>query len=93
MVDLNTMKVVRIEEYGRWPLPPEPGNYSPNRVGALRKDVKPLAIVQPEGPSFTLDGHQLSWQNWNFVIGFNAREGLTIHNIRYTDGGRERSIL
>lgn len=27
------------------------------------------------------------------MIGFNAREGLTIHHLRYVDGGRERSIL
>jgi primary-amine oxidase len=27
------------------------------------------------------------------VIGFNAREGLTLHHIRYFDQGRERSIL
>jgi primary-amine oxidase len=89
VVDLNTMTVVRIEEYGKWPLPPESANYSPDRVGPLRTGIKPLLITQPEGPSFTLDGHQMSWQNWKFVIGFNAREGLTLHHIRYND----RSIL
>ena len=26
-------------------------------------------------------------------IGFNAREGLTLHHLRYNDGGRDRSIL
>jgi primary-amine oxidase len=93
VVDLNAMKVVRIEEYGRWPLPPESGNYSAARSGPVRADVKPLVITQPEGPSFTLEDHQMSWQNWKFVIGFNAREGLTIHHVRYTDAGRERSIL
>ena len=33
------------------------------------------------------------WQNWSFVIGFNAREGLTLHHLRYDDGGRDRSVL
>lgn len=93
VVDLNTMKVVRIEEYGIWPLPPESCNYSPERAGPLRTTIKPIVITQPEGPGFTLKDHQMSWQNWNFVIGFNAREGLTLHHIRYTDAGRERSIL
>ena len=93
VVDLNTMKVVRIEEYGKWPLPPESCNYSPDRAGPLRTGIKPLLITQPEGPSFTLDDHQLTWQNWKFVIGFNAREGLTLHHIRYTDSGRDRGIL
>ena len=93
VVDLNTMQVVRIEEYGHWPLPPEPGNYLADRAGPHRPDVKPLVITQPDGPGFQLDGHQMEWQNWKFVIGFNAREGLTIHHVRYVDGGRERSIL
>jgi primary-amine oxidase len=35
----------------------------------------------------------MSWQGWKFVIGFNAREGLTLHHVRYEDKGRERSIL
>lgn len=92
VVDLNTMTVIRIEEYGVWPLPPESANYSADRVGPLRTGIKPLVITQPEGPSFTLEGHQMSWQNWKFVIGFNAREGLTLHHVRYADG-EERSIL
>jgi primary-amine oxidase len=89
VVDLNTMEVIRVEEYGVWPLPPESGNYAAGRVGELRRDVKPLVITQPEGPSFVLTGHEMAWQKWRFVIGFNAREGLTLHHIRYD----ERSIL
>src|SRR5205814_3725325 len=33
------------------------------------------------------------WQKWSLVLGFNAREGLTLHNIRYNDQGRDRSVL
>jgi primary-amine oxidase len=40
-----------------------------------------------------VDGYQVRWQNWSFVIGFNAREGLTLHHLRYSDAGKERSIL
>ncbi len=93
VVDLNEMKVIRVEEYGHWPLPPLPGNYAADRVPNPRTDIKRLEITQPDGPSFQVDGFQVKWQNWNFVIGFNAREGLTLHHLRYTDGGRERSIL
>ncbi|MGC2402271.1 MAG: primary-amine oxidase [Acidobacteriaceae bacterium] len=93
VVDLNLMQVIRVEEYGKWPLPPNPGNYSSERLKHPRTDIKPLVITQPEGPSFTLEGNQIAWQNWNFVIGFNAREGLTIHHVRYADKGRMRPIL
>jgi primary-amine oxidase len=93
VVDLNTMQVIRIEEYGEWPLPPQPANYASNRVKQQRKDIKPLEITQPSGPSFSLSGKQLNWQNWSLVVGFNAREGLTIHDVHYLDKGRNRPIL
>jgi len=93
VVDLNLMKVIRVEEYGHWPLPPNAGNYSAERVRDQRNDIKPLSITQPQGASFSIDGNQIEWQKWKFVIGFNAREGLTIHHLRYTDQGRDRSIL
>jgi primary-amine oxidase len=93
VVDLNEMRVIRVEEYGHWPLPPQPGNYAADRVPNHRADIKPLEITQPAGPSFTVEGNRVKWQNWDFVIGFNAREGLTLHHVRYADDGRERSVL
>lgn len=93
VVDLNLMKVIRVEEHGTWPLPPELCDYAASRVPNQRTDIKPFSITQPNGPGFSLDGYQMSWQKWKFVIGFNAREGLTIHHVRYTDQGRDRSIL
>jgi len=93
VVDLNTMKVIRIEDYGVTPLPETPGNYTPEYVKDFRRDIKPIEITQPEGPSFEVNGHEVSWQKWNLVVGFNAREGLTLHNISYQDKGEKRSIL
>jgi len=93
LVDLNEMRVIRVEEFGHWPLPTQPGNYASDRVPNQRTDLKPIAITQPEGPSFTINGHQVQWQNWKFVVGFNAREGLTLHHLRYTDADKDRSIL
>ncbi len=93
VVNIDTMEVIRVENYGHVPLPPNAGNYAADRVQNLRKDIKPLEIVQPEGPSFQVNGYQVSWQKWDFVIGFNAREGLTLHNLSYLDNGEKRSIL
>jgi primary-amine oxidase len=93
VVDLNLMEVIRVEDFGVWPLPPQDGNYSNTRVEKKREGIRPLEIQQPAGPSFTLDGHKLYWQNWHLVVGFNAREGLTIHDVRYYDDGRLRPIL
>jgi primary-amine oxidase len=88
VVDLNTMKVIRVEEYGQWPLPPGECNYAADRIKEFRQDIKPLDIKQPQGPSFQVDGRQVHWQKWSFVVGFNAREGLTLHHLRYNDQGK-----
>ncbi len=93
VVDLNTMKVIRVEDYGHWDLPPGQSNYAASRRSAFRQDIKPLEIKQPEGPSFQVDGHQVGWQKWSFVVGFNAREGLTLHHLCYNDAGKDRSVL
>jgi primary-amine oxidase len=93
VVDLNTMQVIRVEEYASWPLPQQACNYAADRVPNQRKDIKPLEITQAEGPSFEVEGNVVRWQKWNFVIGFNAREGLVLHNLCYDDAGKKRSIL
>jgi primary-amine oxidase len=93
VVDLNSMKVIRVEEYGYWPLPPQQCNYAAERRTEFRRDIKPLKIMQPEGPSFEVDGYQVRWQKWKFVIGFNGREGLTLNHLRYEDQGKLRSVL
>lgn len=93
VVDLNTMKVIHVEEYGHWPLPPESCNYIATPESVFRQDLKPIEVVQPEGPSFTVKGYEVDWQKWNFVIGFNAREGLVINQLSYFDQGRKRMIL
>lgn len=85
VVDLNTMKLVRVEDYGRWPLPPR--HYASHRANGmkreLRRDVKPLEIVQHDGPSFKVSGKHVMWQKWSLVVGFSGREGLTLHDVRY----------
>ncbi|GCE23913.1 primary-amine oxidase [Dictyobacter kobayashii] len=93
LTDLLTNEVLRIDDYGITPVPPESGNYTPEAIGTMRSDLKPIEITQPEGPSFTVNGHEVSWQKWRFRVGFNTREGLVLHTISYADQGRERPII
>jgi primary-amine oxidase len=93
VVDLNAMKVVRIEDHGVVPLPPEDGNYAANLVPNHRLAPKKLDITQPEGPSFELEGHSIRWQKWQIRFGFTHREGLVLYTVGYEDQGRVRSIL
>ncbi|WP_255407956.1 MULTISPECIES: primary-amine oxidase [Amycolatopsis] len=58
-----------------------------------RTTQKPIEITQPEGPSFTVDGDVVTWEKWQFRVGFNAVEGLTLHQIGFADGDRVRPIV
>jgi len=98
VVDLNTMEVLRVEDDGGVETPDVMGEYVPKhvperiRAASTREPLKPLLITQPEGPSFTMDGNLLQWQNWSLRIGFNHREGMTLHTVAYRDGDRHRSV-
>jgi primary-amine oxidase len=92
VVDLNAGEVVQVDDYGVVPVPTQPGNYEEPwlfdegnvpAVSGYREDLKPIEITQPEGPSFTLDGHAVSWQKWSLRIGFTPREGLVLHQVGY----------
>ena len=90
VVDLRKGEVLRVDDFGVVPLPPDPG---PLMSRTPRDDIKPLDIKQDEGPSFTVEGHQVRWQNWRIRLGFNVREGLTLHDIGYEDQGQVRPIM
>ncbi len=93
LFDLNAMEVIEVVDYGIVPLPPQPGNYTADAVGSLRPALKALEIVQPEGPSFTVNGHHVEWDNWTFRLGFLPREGLILYDVGFKDNGRVRPIL
>jgi primary-amine oxidase len=93
IVELDDMTVVRVEDLGVVPLPPGSGAYAADRVGPLRGDLKPLEIIQPQGPSFEVHGWEVRWQRWRLRLGFTAREGLVLHTIGYEDQGTVRPVI
>jgi primary-amine oxidase len=92
LVDVRTGEIVHFEDRETVPLPSEDGEYRADRI-SLRTDVKPIHIAQPEGASFSVDGHEVHWQKWRFRVGFSTREGLVLHQIGYEDDGALRPIL
>ncbi|KAK3331265.1 copper amine oxidase [Apodospora peruviana] len=59
--------------------------YHPNLSSSRRATTKPYHVVQPEGPSFSVQGNLITWEKWTLRVGFNYREGMTLHDIRYDD--------
>lgn len=95
-VDMLNRTVDRVIDLDAVPVPEESGNFNdPAVTGPLRTTQKPIEITQPEGPSFTLEGNLLHWENWSLRIGFDAREGLVLHEIGFhdRDQGRQRPVI
>ena len=91
-VDLSEARVLRFVDTGYTHMP-EAGNDYLDPAIEPRRTMKPLHITQPQGPSFTVRDNVLDWENWSIRIGFNGREGLTLHQIGFRDGGVLRPIL
>lgn len=106
IMDAKTKEIVRVDEpatggvgdapQAKTHLPAvvdhcQTSEYVPELLpNGTRKDLKPLTVVQPEGPSFSItNGNLVEWQKWRMRLTFNPREGLVLHDIRY-DG---RSVL
>ena len=94
-VDLNKMEVDRIEDHGVRNMPTHDGNFYPETSESIefRNDLKPLEIIQPDGPSFIVEGNLIKWQKWSFRYGFTPREGLVLYTVNYHDKGVDRPIL
>ncbi len=91
--DQGAGKVLEVVDLGVVPMPEERGEYLPAAVGPARDDLAPLEIVQPDGPSFEVDGHHVRWSRWSFRVGFDPYEGLVLHTVAYHDGDRVRPVL
>ncbi|MDH3669190.1 MAG: primary-amine oxidase [Paracoccaceae bacterium] len=85
VVDIKTGEVIRIDDYGVTPVPMAEHNYESRFQSQVRDHLKPIDVVQPEGVSFKLTGRHITWHDWSMVIGFNVRESLSLHDIRFGD--------
>lgn len=87
VVDIKAMEVIHVDDIGGPPIPKIDSNY--DRVFSdetkLRDDLRPINISQPEGVSFHMEGRTLKWHDWSILIGFNAREGITLHNMSFNN--------
>ncbi|VVJ16300.1 Monoamine oxidase [Amycolatopsis camponoti] len=93
-VDTMNRVVDQVIDSGPVPVPRESGDYDDPAVhGPLRTTQKPIEITQPEGSSLHLDGNLLTWEKWSLRVGFDAREGLVLHQIGFDEGDGVRPIV
>ncbi len=92
LVDMNQRAVADVIDTGVVPISEEDGAYDEKSVKP-REQVKPLTISQPEGPSFTVDGYLIRWQNWSFRYALHPREGLVLYQVSYDGLDAPRQVL
>lgn len=61
----------------------KPIEYHPELSGIEPKDIKPLIVQQPEGVSFEVEGSKIKWQDWEFRVATNAREGVVMYDVHF----------
>jgi len=52
--------------------------YHPDLTPECRTTTQPLHVVQPQGPSFKIQGNHIAWEKWTMRLGFNYREGIVM---------------
>jgi primary-amine oxidase len=98
LIDLSTLEVLRVDDHfeasGNYvPVPRTPLNFDADVLTSFRAPSAPLDVVQREGAGYRVDGNKVAWENWDFRVGFNGREGLVLHTIGYTHQGQRRPIV
>ena len=93
VVDLTSKKVLRVIDGDLIPLAPDLGEYGPDVVGPVREIKTPITVVQPLGPSFTLHGQSVSWENWRFHFRVDPRRGLVVSLVKWADDASERAVM
>jgi primary-amine oxidase len=98
LIDVSTLEVLEIVDHfeatGDYiPVPRTPLNYDHELLHTFREPSSRLDIVQPDGAGFVVRGNHVVWENWDFRVGFNGREGLVLYTIGYTQNGKRRPIV
>jgi primary-amine oxidase len=91
--DADAHKLLSIKDSEVVPVPQAPANFGAGEAGPLREIPTPIRVEQPLGPSFKLDGNEVSWQKWHFHFRIDERVGLVVSRVEYADGGKLRSVL
>ncbi|XP_059446730.1 amine oxidase [copper-containing] alpha 3, peroxisomal-like [Corylus avellana] len=80
VVDLDEMKIVEYYDRSIAPVPKAQG--TDYRASMQKPPFGPhpngATFGQPDGPGFKIDGHNISWANWIFHLGFDQRVGPII---------------
>ncbi|MGY1690402.1 primary-amine oxidase [Geodermatophilus sp. SYSU D01105] len=80
-VDVTRGVATDVQDHYDLPVPAERADLTPDVHPSPVRDLTPIEITQPEGPSFTVEDDVVRWAGWEFRVGFDAREGLVLNQL------------
>jgi primary-amine oxidase len=92
IVDVRKRKVLDVIDLGPVPIPEAIPSDAYDPATSTRQPTKPVQILSPQGPNFTLNGSMVSWDKWNFHLRVDKRLGPVISALTYRDGSDVRQV-
>jgi primary-amine oxidase len=92
IVDVRKGAVIDLIDEGVVPIPKAIPSEAYDPATSTRKPTKPVQIVSPQGPNYTIDGSVISWDKWNFHLRVDKRLGPVMSRITYRDGNQQRQV-
>ncbi|XP_019180705.1 PREDICTED: primary amine oxidase-like isoform X2 [Ipomoea nil] len=92
-VDLDVMKIVGYLDRMMVPVPKAEGTDYTKPL--YDSHINGFRMIQPEGPSFSIDGQEVRWADWKFHVSFDMRAGVIISSASVYDHekGEHRSVM
>ena len=84
LFDIEELKLIEItDSFADADTPPNDFEVIEFHESALdtRPALKPITIEQREGRNFAITGSQINWQDWQFHLRFDPRQGTILNNV------------
>src|SRR4029077_8634735 len=82
VVDVQAGRVVQFYDVPGVPNRKVPHDIFDTKVRGVAP-AQPLRPVRAQGANFAVDGNAIQWGSWRLRLGFNVREGLVLHRVRF----------
>ncbi|MDA1207549.1 MAG: hypothetical protein O2858_07725 [Proteobacteria bacterium] len=95
LYDVERQSILEIQDsYQNAPPPPHDISAMEFHEGALttRPRLRPVRSSRPEGVNFKIAGSRVDWQNWQFYLRFDPRQGTILNRVGHVTPEGFRSV-
>ncbi len=93
LVDVAAGEVVEVRDGDAVAAPQIRAEFDAAALGPPREVPGPIALEQPLGRGFEVEGHRVRWQKWSFHVRVEPKAGVVVGDVEYRDGERSRPVL